>query len=135
MQVNFVVKLDGHHRQEVLTLNAISIGPDVRPDTDELDWGTITVLSPKKKTVKIKNEAQIDAEYTAFTKNKDSIWKVVQRYGVLKPFEEKAIEVLCCPDEVQKFSDTLHIIVNNGHDLEVQLVHYEDHLRLCHGLR
>lgn len=71
--------------------------------------------------MKIKNEAQIDAEYTAFTKNKDSIWRVVQRYGVLKPYEEKPIEVICEADEVQRFTDTLHIIVNNGHDLEVLL--------------
>ena len=121
VQVNFVVKLDGPHRQQVLTLNAISIGPDVRPDREEIDWGKVTVLKPKSEKVKIKNEAQIDAEYTAFTKNKDTIWKVVQRYGVLKPFEEKAIEVICTADEVQRFTDTLHIIVNNGHDLEVQL--------------
>ncbi len=27
----------------------------------------------------------------------------------------------CMADEVQKFQDTLHIIVNNGMDVEVQL--------------
>ena len=31
------------------------------------------------------------------------------------------IEIICKADEVQRFQDTLHIIVNNGKDLEVQL--------------
>lgn len=39
----------------------------------------------------------------------------------MKPDDEKEIEVVCNADEVQKFSDTLHIIVNNGVDLEVAL--------------
>lgn len=70
---------------------------------------------------KITNVGQIDAEYTAFTKNKDSIWKVIERYGVIKAKEEKTITVSCQADEVQRFQDTLHIIVNNGMDVEVQL--------------
>ena len=40
---------------------------------------------------------------------------------MLKPDDEKEIEVVCNADEVQKFQDTLHIIVNNGVDLEVAL--------------
>jgi hydrocephalus-inducing protein len=39
----------------------------------------------------------------------------------LKPHDEKEIEVVCNADEVQPFTDTLHIIVNNGVDLEVAL--------------
>ena len=51
---------------------------------------------------------QINAEYTAFTKNKDSIWKVIERYGVIKAKEEKQITVVCTADEVQNLQDTLH---------------------------
>ena len=40
---------------------------------------------------------------------------------MLKPEEDKLIEVVCHADEVQRFTDTLHIIVNNGMDLEVGL--------------
>lgn len=40
---------------------------------------------------------------------------------MLNPDEEKELEVVCNADEVQKFQDTLHIIVNNGVDLEVAL--------------
>jgi hydrocephalus-inducing protein len=72
-----------------------------------------------KRSIKITNTSEIEAEYTAFTKQKESIWKVVQRHDVLKPGETKQIDVLCCADEVQKFTDTLHIIVSNGVDEEV----------------
>jgi len=40
---------------------------------------------------------------------------------VLKPGDDKEIEVVCNADEVQNFNDTLHLIVNNGVDMEVQL--------------
>lgn len=53
--------------------------------------------------------------------NKVSVWKVIQRHGVLQPDESKVLDVVCNADECQKFTDTLHIIVNNGVDLEVGL--------------
>ena len=74
-----------------------------------------------RDSLRIRNKSRIPAEYTAFTKDKQSIWKVIQRYGKLEPDEEREIEVVCNADEIQKFTDTLHIIINNGHDLEVVL--------------
>ena len=46
---------------------------------------------------------------------------MIERYGVIKAKEEKTITVSCIADEVMRFQDTLHIIVNNGMDVEVQL--------------
>lgn len=103
----------------MMLILASSGGPDVKLDKQELDFGQVTVLEDKRQTFKITNVGQIDAEYTAFTKNKDSIWKVIERYGVIKAKEEKIITVSCIADEVQRFQDTLHIIVNNGLDVEV----------------
>jgi hydrocephalus-inducing protein len=103
----------------LLTLMAESIGPIVDVDRKEIDWGSVPVLEDKPEKLVIRNASKIDAEYTAFTKTKESIWKVVQRHGILKPDENKVIEVVCNADEVMKFTDTLHIIINNGMDLEV----------------
>lgn len=103
----------------LLTLMAESIGPIVDVDRKEIDWGSVPVLKDKPEKLVIRNASKIDAEYTAFTKTKESIWKVVQRHGILKPDENKVIEVVCNADEVMKFTDTLHIIINNGMDLEV----------------
>jgi hypothetical protein len=41
------------------------------------------VLTDKTEKLRIKNKSKIPAEYTAFTKHKESIWKVIQRHGVL----------------------------------------------------
>ena len=100
---------------------ASSGGPDVKLDKNELDFGQVAVLKNHPESFTISNVGQIDAEYTAFTKNKESIFKVIERYGVIKAKEEKTITVNCIADEVQRFQDTLHIIVNNGMDVEVQL--------------
>jgi hydrocephalus-inducing protein len=105
----------------LLTLMADSIGPIVDVDRRELEYGAVEVLRDYTEKIVIRNESKIDAEYTAFTKTKESIWKVVQRHGILKPDEHKIIEVVCNADEVQRFQDTLHIIINNGMDLEVAL--------------
>ena len=100
---------------------AASEGPKVQKSTEELDFKNPTVLKEYKESFTITNDSEIEAEYTAFTKDKNSIWKVMQRSGVLLPEETKTIEVICCADEAQKFADTLHVVINNGKDLEIQL--------------
>lgn len=115
------IKLEGIPMPVLLNILAESIGPIVKVDRTEIDYNNVQVLRDYTEKINIKNESQIDAEYTAFTKLKESVWKVVQRHGILKPAESKVIEVVCNADEVQKFQDTLHIIINNGMDLEVGL--------------
>jgi hydrocephalus-inducing protein len=105
----------------LLNVMAESIGPIVKVDKADIDYGNVSVLRDYTERVSIKNESKIEAEYTAFTKLKESVWKVVQRHGILKPDETKVIEVVCNADEVQKFQDTLHVIINNGEDKEVNL--------------
>lgn len=77
VRTNFVVKLDGHHIPVMMLLLAQSIGPIIEVDRHELDFGNVEVLRDYTQKIKIKNQSQIDAEYTAFTKNKESIWKVI----------------------------------------------------------
>ena len=97
------IKLEGTPMPVLLTLMAESIGPIVNVDKTELDYGNTEVLKDYTDKLIIKNESEIDAEYTAFTKKKESIWKVVQRHGILRPDENKVIEVVCNADEIQKF--------------------------------
>ena len=103
------------------TILADSTGPIVKVNKTELDYGSVDVLKDYTQTLVITNNSSIPAEYTAFTKNKVSIWKVIQRHGELKPDESKEIEVVCNADECQKFADSLHIIINHGVDLEIAL--------------
>jgi hydrocephalus-inducing protein len=121
VRIPLYVKVEGHHIPFMVTVLATSTGPLVEADREELDYGSVEVLKDVTQKLKIKNKSKIPAEYTAFTKLKESIWKVIQRHGVLQPDDEREIEVVCNADEVQKFQDTLHIIINNGVDLEVGL--------------
>jgi hydrocephalus-inducing protein len=91
--VQAYIRVDGHPLPTMLTLYADSIGPKIKLDKQELDFGNKQVLVTHKDYIQITNISEIEAEYTAFTKQKDSIWKVVQRHDVLKPGETKTIEV------------------------------------------
>lgn len=89
MRTNLIVKLDGQHIPVMIVIVANSIGPIVSVDKTELDYGSVEVLRDYNQKIRIQNKSQIDAEYTAFTKNKESVWKVIQRHGILKPDEDK----------------------------------------------
>ena len=69
--------MEGYEPPNMLTITANSIGPIVSVDKKELDYGNVKVLTDKTEKIKIKNESEIPAEFTAFTKNKDSIWKII----------------------------------------------------------
>jgi len=83
VRIPLYIKVEGHHLPFMLTVLATSTGPLVEADTEELDWGAVEVLTDCPKRLTIKNKSRIPAEYTAFTKQKESIWKVIQRHGVL----------------------------------------------------
>jgi hydrocephalus-inducing protein len=121
IRVPINIQLIGQQTLHQMTILASSVGPKVETKTKELDYKTIDVLKEVKEKFTITNNSKIPADYTAFTKNKESIWKVMQRSGTLQPEDTKEIEVICVADEAQKFSDTLHVVVNNGVDLEVAL--------------
>lgn len=110
------IKVEGYHIPFVITIVADSQGPKVQVNKTEIDFGNVEVLKDYTQTLIIKNITKIPAEYTAFTKNKISVFKVIQRHGILKPDESKELEIVCNADEVMKFPDTLHIIINNGVD-------------------
>ena len=61
----------------MVTILANSIGPIVSVNKFELDYNNVDVLKDYIEKIIIKNESKIQAEYTAFTKNKESIWKVI----------------------------------------------------------
>src|SRR5690606_16969203 len=103
IRIPLYIKVEGYHIPFMITILATSIGPIVKVNKSELDYNNVEVLRDYTEVITIRNDSKIPAEYTAFTKNKESIWKVIQRHGVLKPDDEKEIEVVCNADEVQKF--------------------------------
>lgn len=77
IRVPLDIKLEGVPVPVRLQLLANSIGPIVAVDREDIDYGNVDVLKDYTEKIRIKNKSQIDAEFTAFTKNKESIWKVV----------------------------------------------------------
>lgn len=61
----------------MVTVLATSTGPLVEADREELDYGNVEVLKNFTEKLTIRNKSKIPAEYTAFTKQKESIWKVI----------------------------------------------------------
>ena len=85
----------------VLNILASSIGPivEVSNGIKELDFGNVKVLTEESKKLTIINRSKIDADFHAFTKNKVSIFKPIQKRGILKPNDEMEVEVVCSPDD------------------------------------
>ena len=69
--------MEGYHIPFMVTITSTSIGPIVSVNKHELDYGSVEVLRDYTEKLSIRNESKIPAVYTAFTKNKESIWKVI----------------------------------------------------------
>jgi len=74
-------------------------------------------------SINIKNKSMIEADFHVFTKKKpkETVFKPIPKHGVLKPDESAEIKVVCNADEANKFMDTLHFVIREGTDVDVQL--------------
>ena len=122
IRIPLFIKVEGHDKPHRLTILAQSVGPIVTVDPrDLLDFSDVTVLHDEVRKLTIYNDSEIKAEYTTFTRSKNSIWRIEPRHGELQPEEHKTIDVTCTADECQKFSDSLHFVICDGMDFEIQL--------------
>lgn len=77
VHISLAIKIEGYHIPFMVNIIANSIGPIVKVDKEELDFNNVEVLSDYMQRLVVTNCSKIPAEYTAFTKNKISIWKVI----------------------------------------------------------
>jgi hydrocephalus-inducing protein len=68
VRIPMYIKVEGHPIPFMVTILATSRGPEVTCDRTELEFAPVTALVDETRKVTIKNESQIPAEYTAFTK-------------------------------------------------------------------
>jgi len=115
------IRLVGSEQPHMLTLIAVCSGPIVDVITPELDFGKVDVLRDYTEIVTLHNRSDIPAEYTAFTKNKMSVFKVHEKTGTLQPGEIRDIKVFCNADECINFLETLHFAIKEGKDVEIVL--------------
>jgi hypothetical protein len=84
--MNLVVEIvSDNNTQEVIVIKANSIGPIVEISHKEIDFGDVEVLKKTIRKINITNKSVIDADFYAFTKSKESIFKPFQKHYVLKP--------------------------------------------------
>ena len=112
---------DNNGQPHMITLVAFCTGPIVAVLTPELDFGKVKVLEDYPMKVTLHNKSDIEAEYTAFTKNRNSCFRVVEKVGNLQPGEVREISVICCADECMGFNEILHVVVKEGDDVDVVL--------------
>jgi len=105
----------------VINIIANSKGPIVEIVEKELDFGSVEVLKDWTKTLHIKNKSPIKADFHVFTKTKNSIFKPLQKQGVLEDYGSTDIQVLCTPDDNVTFADTLHFVIKEGVDIDIPL--------------
>jgi hypothetical protein len=85
-KMNLVVEIvSDNNTQEVIVIKANSIGPIVEISHKEIDFGDVEVLKKTIRKINITNKSVIDADFYAFTKSKESIFKPFQKHYVLKP--------------------------------------------------
>ena len=85
-KMNLVVEIvSDDNTQDVIVIKANSIGPIVEISHKEIDFGDVEVLKRNIRKINITNKSVIDADFYAFTKTKDSIFKPFQKHYVLKP--------------------------------------------------
>jgi Flagellar-associated PapD-like len=112
---------DNNGQPHMITLVAFCTGPIVSILTPELDFGKVKVLEDYPLKITLHNKSDIEAEYTAFTKNRNSCFSVVEKEGKLLPGEIRDVTVVCCADECIGFNEILHIVIKEGEDVDVIL--------------
>lgn len=69
----------------VINIIANSVGPrvEVCDNVKEIDFKDVQVLKDYTYKIMIKNNSRIVADFHAFTKNKNSVFKPIEKKGVL----------------------------------------------------
>ena len=104
-----------------INIVANSKGPIVEIMEKELDFGNVEVLKDWIKTLRVRNKSPIKADFHVFTKTRNSIFKPLQKEGVLEANGSIDIQVLCSPDDNVTFQDVLHFVIKEGVDMDIPL--------------
>lgn len=98
-----------------------AMGPAVEFDQEVLNWGKLPALKQDSKQITIKNTCLIRAPFQAFIKNRDSVYEVDIRAGVIEPGDSVTLTVSVYLDDTVKFKDELQVIIEEGKTFSVPL--------------
>ncbi|VDO63588.1 unnamed protein product [Schistosoma margrebowiei] len=88
-------------------------GPVLHVDQTKLEWGTIPVLQPVVKILRISNESCIDANYNAKLVRNDTVYKVEPYSGTIPGYSHIDLNIIANLDDIILFKDQLIVQVEN----------------------
>jgi hydrocephalus-inducing protein len=121
IRIPLYIRILGHNVPYPITLTATSIGPRVHVDKQLLDYGPCKCLQPETRSLRITNDSSIDAAIRVFMKSKNSVWTVHTKMIHLTPQETCNLDITLVADETVKMSDVVHLVVQEGNDLAVNV--------------
>ncbi len=76
LEIDFSIEIISEKNvQQTIRVQANSIGPIAELSRKEIDFGTVQVLKNYSQTITLTNKSEIKADFYAFTKNQNSIFK------------------------------------------------------------
>jgi hypothetical protein len=106
-------------------ISAVGVGPSVRVLPARLEWNTVPVLQPIFRTISLKNESLIPAEFAcALSSSADksrAVFQIEPLKGVVGAGEERNISVNAFLNDAGTFTDLLKIDFMDAGSFEIPL--------------
>ena len=116
------VRISGSASPPLLaTVQALSVGPNVVPHMEAVDWGNIECLKLSERKLTLHNDSLIPAPFKTFIKQARSKFSVDVKEGVLAPDEQLTLTLGAVLDDTLPHKDQLHVLVTEGENLVVPL--------------
>ncbi|CAH8852927.1 unnamed protein product [Trichobilharzia szidati] len=105
-----------------IPVRCVGEGPVLHVEQTKLDWGTIPVLQPIIKVLKITNESCIDAVYTTKMLRNDTVFEVEPSTGSIPAYGHIDLNITANLNDIITFKDQLEIhIEHNTKPLKIEL--------------
>ncbi|CAH8595198.1 unnamed protein product [Heterobilharzia americana] len=106
-----------------IPVRCIGEGPVLHVEETKLDWGTIPVLQPIVKVLKISNESCIDAHFTTKMLRNDTVFEVESTSGIIPGYSHIDMNIIANLNDIILFKDQLEIqIENTSKSLKIDLI-------------
>ena len=123
VQLPMFFTIIGHEDDPLeMQCKANGIGPRLTLTPPSIKWGDIEVLKDFEKTLKVKNDSLIPAEFQTLIMKRNSRFKVNMPSAQLAPGETANLKLLANIDDTQPFKDELCLIVTEGGEIKVPLL-------------
>lgn len=123
MRLPLYVKIAGMDDPSfVIDLKANAIGPIVTVVSTKIDWGRVKVLVDTSRSLTLRNESLVPAEYTALLRKPGSPFAMAEGSGTLAAGEIRDITITANLDDTVRASNDVIVQVINAPEQVVALV-------------